>query len=90
MDDNKQVQFKGLFTRSVCGRNGQSFTFTDTWYYKEDLPFDIIGRPAMRRLTKTMHGEECYYDAKPSQPPTLTFTGDPTIIELFRASNGLG
>eukprot|EP00966_Prymnesium_polylepis_P235043 5436482-Prymnesium_polylepis.1 len=36
-----------------------------------------------------MHGKECYYDSKPSQPPTLTFTGDPTVVELLRALNGL-
>ena len=89
MDGNKQVKFKGLFTRTLVGKNGKSFTFTDVWYYKQDLPFDIVGRPALRRLTKSMHGEECYYDSKPSAPPTLTFTGDPTIIELHRATNGL-
>eukprot|EP00966_Prymnesium_polylepis_P148385 3427773-Prymnesium_polylepis.1 len=82
MDGNKQVRFKGLFTRTLVGKIGQSFTFTDVWYYKQDLPFDIVGRPALRRLTESMHGEECYYDSKPSAPPTLTFTGDPTIIEL--------
>ena len=36
MDGDKQVQHKGLFTRTLVGLNGQSFTFTDTWYYKQD------------------------------------------------------
>ena len=89
MDGNKQVQHKGLFTRTLVGLNGQSFTFTDTWYYKPDLPFDIVGRPALRRLTQSMHGEECYYDSKPGSPPMLAFTGTPTIIQLHRASDGL-
>eukprot|EP00966_Prymnesium_polylepis_P257563 5950076-Prymnesium_polylepis.1 len=42
-----------MATRPCLSR--QSFTFTDTWYYKQDLPFDIVGRPALRRLTKSMH-----------------------------------
>jgi hypothetical protein len=76
----------GIFNRTVYGQNGNSVTFTASWTYDPNLPFDIGGKAALKTIVGSL-----YVDSPGGSTPSRLQCRSHGDVELTlaRSPNGL-
>ena len=86
-----EVSFDGIYKRTMYGASGTSVSFTARWYYDPNMPFDVVGKAALRKELGAK-----YFDAedatatRPPIPPRIKLSeyGD-VELTLGVSPNGL-